>query len=507
MEYMTEGIEPTTTTARILCCQCGVLIEPNALNMCNGCIQTQVDITEQIPKQGQLQMCNKCTRYLQPPNTWISAQLESRELLTVCLKRIKGLNKEVRLIDAGFIWTEPHSKRIKVKLTVQKEVTQGAVLQQTFIVEFTIFNQICNDCQRIEAKDYWKALVQVRQRTSHKKTFFYLEQLLLKHNAHADASNIKQVHGGLDFYFAEQNSARKLVDFLMCVVPCRFETSKRLISHDIHSNIYNYKYTTAVEIVPICKDDIVCLSKQQSKQLGNIGPLCICSRVTQNIYLIDPKTLKVASISSNDYWRSSFVALCDSKHLAEYIVCDVNILDSNSKPHVYGKESKKHVLAEVFVIKSSEIGIVDKQYSTISHLGHILHPGDTVMGFDLQNSNISDSSLNQYDIDQLADVILVKKVYADKSTRNRRRRWKLKHLDVEDVGSVDSTIERDYMEFLEDLEEDPVLRQNVNVYRDEKKFQQSSDSIDDTTENDIPHIDLTEMLADMTMEDSEKMDL
>lgn len=53
---------------------------------------------------------------------------------------------------------------MKVKLTVQKEVAQGAVLQQTFVVEFTIFNQICDDCQRIEAKDYWKALVQVRQR-------------------------------------------------------------------------------------------------------------------------------------------------------------------------------------------------------------------------------------------------------------------------------------------------------------------------------------------------------
>jgi nonsense-mediated mRNA decay protein 3 len=68
------------------------------------------------------------------------------------------------LTDASFIWTEPHSKRIKVKLTVQKEVAQGAILQQTFIVEFTVFNQICDECQRVEAKDYWKALVQVRQR-------------------------------------------------------------------------------------------------------------------------------------------------------------------------------------------------------------------------------------------------------------------------------------------------------------------------------------------------------
>ena len=29
---------------------------------------------------------------------------------------------QVRLVDAGFVWTEPHSMRIKVKLTVQKEV-------------------------------------------------------------------------------------------------------------------------------------------------------------------------------------------------------------------------------------------------------------------------------------------------------------------------------------------------------------------------------------------------
>jgi NMD protein affecting ribosome stability and mRNA decay len=60
-------------------------------------------------------------RYLQPPNTWMAAKLESRELLSIILKRLKGISK-VRLIDAGFVWTEPHSMRIKVKLTIQKEV-------------------------------------------------------------------------------------------------------------------------------------------------------------------------------------------------------------------------------------------------------------------------------------------------------------------------------------------------------------------------------------------------
>lgn len=90
--------------------------------MCVNCIRNEVDITEGIPKQVHIHFCRNCERYLQPPGIWITAALESRELLTLCLKKLKGLNK-VRLVDAGFIWTEPHSRRIKVKLTIQKEVT------------------------------------------------------------------------------------------------------------------------------------------------------------------------------------------------------------------------------------------------------------------------------------------------------------------------------------------------------------------------------------------------
>lgn len=72
----------------------------------------------------------------------------------------------MRLIDAGFVWTEPHSKRLKVKLTIQKEVQSGTVLQQVFIVDFVVQGQMCTDCHRVEAKDYWRAVVQVRQKVS-----------------------------------------------------------------------------------------------------------------------------------------------------------------------------------------------------------------------------------------------------------------------------------------------------------------------------------------------------
>ena len=107
-----------------------------------------------------IQFCRFCERYLQPPGQWIQAALESRELMAICLKRLKGL-KEVKLIDASFLWTEPHSKRLKVKLQVQAEVLGGAILQQTFVVEYTVAYQMCPDCHRTEAKDHWNCLVQV----------------------------------------------------------------------------------------------------------------------------------------------------------------------------------------------------------------------------------------------------------------------------------------------------------------------------------------------------------
>ena len=34
---------------------------------------------------------------------------------------------------------------------------------------------------------------------------------------------------------------------------CRYSHSKKLISHDVHTNTYNYKYTFMVDVVPVCK--------------------------------------------------------------------------------------------------------------------------------------------------------------------------------------------------------------------------------------------------------------
>ena len=120
---------------------------------------------------------------------------------------------------------------------------------------------------------------------------------------------------------------------------------------------------------------------------------------------------------------------------------------------------------------------------------------------------MNDPHLEKMSGDSLADVVLVKKVYGEKSVRNRRRKWRLKHMEgLHQAGSSGSMSDggNEYNDFLEDLEEDPELRKNVNVYKDAAKISNEmpvdQESISD---GDIPQITLAEMLDDLDIGSNE----
>jgi len=505
-----EIVTPSNVTGCIPCCECGTPIEPNPANMCVPCLRARVDVSEGIPKQGILYFCKLCERYLQPPDTWISAALESRELLSVCLKKLKGLAK-VRLIDAAFVWTEPHSRRVKVKLTVQKEVLNGAILQQAFVVEFVVNTQMCTDCHRVEAKDYWKSNVQVRQKVAHKKTLLYLEQLILKHKAHAHCVAIKQVHNGIDFYFANKSFAQRFVEFLKSVVPIRWQYSQTLISHDVQNNTFNYKSTFSVEIVPVCKDEVVCLPKKLAQTLGNMSQIALVQRVTQTVHLIDPTTLNRCDITDKQFWKEPFNSIATTKQMIEFTVMDIDAV--NPGDHrldvSMGNLSQRHILADAWVVRSSELGVAsdggDDMIHCKTHLGHLLRPGDVVLGYDLRNSNTNDVEFEKIKRSGVnsPDVVLVKKVYLDSGRRMRRRKWKLKHLD-RDVDDDASSAGGDYEDFLQDLEEDKTIREGVNIFVDKDKLENLKNDAEgggEDDDDDAPEIGLAEMMEDLEIND------
>jgi len=404
---------------------------------------------------------------------------------------------KVRLVDASFIWTEPHSKRTKVKLTIQKEVFIGAILQQTFVVEYVHYNQVCDECRRAEAKDYWRACVQIRQRCDFKKTLFYLEQLLIKHGAHVNTTNIKPSPTGIDFYYAKQQDSRKLVDFIIQALPCKYQYSQQLVSHDTHNNTYDYKHTYCVDIAPITKDALVILPKKVAQGFGNMSQLAVCLRVTNVIVLIDPANLQMTEVTAINYWREPFEILCQPKQLAEYYVLEVEPIEDLKRGTGHGHVSIKHALADVWVVRSNQVGQADvAPICCRTHLGHLLNPGDLVLGYDLKTANLNNVIFDSMKEENIQDVILVRKTY-DRALRSRNRNWKLKRIiDTEDTSSVADA----YLGFMEDIEEDPLLREKINIYRDKSK------PTDIKQEIDIPTLpSLSEMLDDLQIEDDVEM--
>jgi len=268
--------------------------------------------------------------------------------------------------------------------------------------------------------------VQVRQNTDHKRTFLYLEQLILKYNAHAQSINVEDMPDGLDFYFAHKSHAQKFVDFLQSVAVVRYKTAEQLVSHDARSNIYNYHYTFSVEISPVCREDLVCLPKKYSNYMGNICPLVVCTKVSTLLHFIDPDTLKTGEINGGLYWQTPFRSLAIAKQMTEYIVLDITAQGGT------GTSSKgKYLLSNITVARTRDFGNNDTVFLARTHLGHILKPGDYALGYDLTNLNFASDAMQAMRGREIPDVVIVKKHYVESRQKNAsmQRHWDLKTIE------------------------------------------------------------------------------
>jgi nonsense-mediated mRNA decay protein 3 len=432
---------PEQSGATILCCNCGAPIDGTTATgaLCYDCVKLTVDISQGVQREATLHCCKDCDRWLLPPTSWIVALPESRELLALCLKKLKGLGR-VRIIDAHFIWTEPHSRRIKVKITIQDAVQDGVLLQQSFEVIYVVHTQQCRECAKSYTPAHWQACVQVRQKVLHKRTFLFLEQLILKHSAHRETQNIKEAKDGVDFFFSAKNQAEKFLDFLNSVVPVKTKSSQELISMDSHTNKKSYKFTFSAEIVPVCKDDLVAIPIKLAKQSGNVSPLLLCYKIGTSVCLMDPQTLQTADISGPIYWRSPFTSLADAPELVEFIVMDIEPTS---------QRNGKWKLGEATVAKASDLGSNDRTYFTRTHLGGLLQPGDSAMGYLLDGANFNNPHYEAIEQSStysstLPDVVLVKKHF-QRRRKNRRRDWKLKRMDKDEGELLPKQADQDRM--------------------------------------------------------------
>jgi nonsense-mediated mRNA decay protein 3 len=300
-----------------------------------------------------------------------------------------------------------------------------------------------------------------------------------------------------------------MVEFLQSITPIRVKTSEQLLSADIHTGSKSYKFTYSCELIPICKDDLLCLPKKIAHNSSMINQLCICYRISNTIQVIDPNTMKLAEIRPQTYWESKFSqfeALCSYQDLVEYYIIDVI---------EYGPRVGKFQQITVEVCLSNDFS---NTFIARTHLGNVLKAGDHAFGYNLAHANFNNTIFEEYcRSNSVPDVVLVKKSYPSRRRRNRARNWKLKELAMEEENNGEKTkaevakAEQDYELFLRDIEEDPELRGMINLYKNPNNHPeqpQDDEMLDESeAEEDFPEIQLEELLDELTLEDKEDVEM
>lgn len=206
--------------------------------------------------------------------------------------------------------------------------------------------------------------------------------------------------------------------------------------------------------------------------------------------LLDVNTLQAVDVSAQVYWRTPFSALAGVTDLVEFTVLDVEPVGTHRGRWVLAdaqvalagafRSSGGHGDVDMLMDYESAGG-TSQILHTRTHLGGILQPGDTAMGYYLTASNFNSDDYATLPADRIPDVILVKKAYPNRRKKTRTRAWKLRSIAKEEgeegetgggrgvvgrMGGRDQKkVEEDYELFLRDLEEDPELRANVNLYK------------------------------------------
>lgn len=481
----------------------------------------------------------------------MGCELESRELMALCLTNVSGLKKRkndksgnhgrIRLVDAAWVWTEPHSMRLKVRMTIQREVESpsggaggGTILQQSFVVTFVVRNQQCVECQASFRQGSWKSLVQVRQRVGHKRTFLYLEQLMLRHGAHRGCLSIETFKDGMDFYFPDKGKAARFISFLEDVAPMKVKSSKKLIGTDDKSNVSNYKYTSLVEICTLCKDDLLYLPKKLATHIGNISRLVLVKNISNVIQVIDPLTGQTASIESDAYWRDPFrpIVTAARTRLMRYVVLGKEPvhLERNASRRGVGRKQRSK-LASISAARESDLGTNDSQIEERSHLGYLMKGGDVCLGYDMRECQLADDDAEDArSAGKFPDVVFVRKLYGGVATGEsdaaRKRMFALKRLDIkkgdEEGGgggggrrkkkkakNEDEMENVDEEDFLQELEADREMRTRIKVYKSQIAVSKKTDDEDgegddggndDEEDEDDQKITLDELLDNLVLD-------
>lgn len=121
-----------------------------------------------------------------------------------------------------------------------------------------------------------------------------------------------------------------------------------------------------------------------------MDPLCLCYKVTNLLFLINPFTLQRAELNVEKFNNAPFRALLTPQSLVEYTVLGVSFNPHRAQDSA---DKRRFRLEEVTVCRTDHLGQDDAILTVPTHLGALLREGDTVLGYDLSSAVFNDDDL------------------------------------------------------------------------------------------------------------------
>lgn len=433
------------TAVKIPCCMCGILIEPNPNNMCIDCFRRQLDAKEGVPEQLEITYCRDCGRYQENITRWINADLESPELLQLCLKKFP---QSLKIRDAKFLWTEPHSKRLRVQVTVDREDFSGTILRQSTIVTFIVNTVQCKTCTELAThRDHWKAIVQLRQHSDSKRTLFWLEQLIINAEAAKETSAIERRPDGLDFQFNDNSDAKKFISFIKSIIPVSVKNSDTVKGQDLVNMSYDIRYSYSLTLPGISREDLVVLPKKLFESTGRQSRMCLVSKMGKQVHFVNPLTGHNFVVDSKTLFSSNLEPLLSHERLVRFVVLSKEIISKNGDYEMADFEiTDEETYSDRIVVRS--------------HLGSILNEGQVCNCYDLRAETFTDEMekiIKKIDFER---VIIVGKARDEKNkSRKKKKVLTLAPTTKEDDKALE--------QFIDEMDDDPQVANILNVMDDE----------------------------------------
>ena len=527
------------TYSKIVCCLCSAVIDANPRGTCEACFRKSLSIKTSIPTEFEVIVCKTCKRYLRPP--YVKIEKETPEMMQLCLSRIKSYDKKVKIIDSNFIYTEPHSKLIKIKVTLEKEVEKN-IITQNLIIDFKEKWLLCRDCQKMQTPHIWVSCVQIRQRVPHKKTMLYLEQIILHNKMQKNALDFKESNDGFDFFFTTRRAGEIFSNWIATIVPSKITYHKKYVS------LSTSTFTYLVDVANVAKYDLFLLDKDSCTKLGGIGPLLVCTRLSSRTIFIDPRTFNYLYLDGNTFFKYKFKSFCNSNQLTEFLILDVyeevdykfgniniNNNDNNKKKkNKKKKKNRKHknesdsedednnIINEdgssvggsslMSVSTNYEKGTKDEdkineekehinkcrktfikcirhnqEKSTgevlefKSYLGDKIKAGEIYLGYDLQalNLNSENSAFLDENKNKLPDIILVRKKPEIDIKGKKLKRLKFSNENKKNKKKGEEEEKGEMKAFMEEIYEEKELKNNIVNENDEDNEEEINNKKED----------------------------